>query len=99
MGMEGARISRDAAHRIQLLERKSMEVCGVTDVISFDEQLVVLNTVCGNMEIEGEALQIHILNLAEGLVALDGRVVSLRYYETSQTEKDGKNHFFSKLFR
>ena len=48
MGVEGTKISRDAAHRIQLLGRKSMEVCGVTDVISFDEQLVVLNTVCGN---------------------------------------------------
>ena len=56
MSIEGAKISRDVAHRIQLLERKSLEVCGVTDVISFDEQLVVLSTVCGSMEIEGNAL-------------------------------------------
>lgn len=99
MGVEGTKISRDAAHRIQLLGRKSMEVCGVTDVISFDEQLVVLNTVCGNMEVEGENLQIHVLNIADGMVVLDGRVDSIRYYETSQSEKDGKNRFFNKLFR
>ena len=99
MGVEGTKISRDAVHRIQLLERKSLEVCGVTDVISFDEQLVVLNTVCGNMEVEGNALQIHVLNLADGIVALDGTVDSIRYYETAQNEKDGKNRFFSRLFR
>ena len=99
MSTEGTKISRDAAHRIQLLGRKSMEVCGVTDVISFDEQLVVLNTVCGNMEIEGSSLQIYVLNIAEGLVSLDGLVDSIRYYETNQSEKDGKNGFFNKLFR
>ena len=99
MSIEGAKISRDVAHRIQLLERKSLEVCGVTDVISFDEQLVVLNTACGSMEVEGNALHVHVLNLADGVVSLDGTVDSIRYYETFQNEKDGKNRFFSKLFR
>ncbi len=99
MSNEGTKISRDAAHRIQLFERKSLEVCGVTDVISFDEQLVVLNTVCGTMEIEGSSLQIYVLNIAEGNVALEGTVDSIRYYETNQSEKDGKNGFFNKLFR
>ena len=99
MSTEGTKISRDAAHRIQLLGRKSMEVCGVTDVISFDEQMVVLNTVCGNMEIEGTSLQIHVLNIADGIVAMDGLVDSIRYYDTNQNEKDGKNGFFNKLFR
>ena len=99
MNEEGTKISRDAAHRIVLLGRKSMEVCGVTDVISFDEQLVVLNTVCGNIEVEGTSLQIHVLNIAEGIVALDGKVDSIRYYELNQGEKDGKSGFFNKLFR
>ena len=99
MNAEGTKISRDAVHRIVLLGRKSMEVCGVTDVISFDEQMVVLNTVCGNMEIEGTSLQIHVLNIADGIVAMDGLVDSIRYYDTNQNEKDGKNGFFNKLFR
>lgn len=99
MNAEGAKISRDAAHRIDLLGRKSLEVRGVTDVISFDEQLVVLNTLCGNMEVEGESLQIHVLNTAEGIVSLDGRIDSLRYFESSTDEKDGKNKFFGRLFR
>lgn len=99
MNAEGAKISRDAVHRIDLLGRKSLEVRGVTDVISFDEQLVVLNTLCGNMEVEGESLQIHVLNTAEGIVSLDGRIDSLRYFESSTDEKDGKNKFFGRLFR
>ena len=99
MNAEGARIGRDAVHRIDLLDRKNLEVRGVTDVISFDEQLVVLNTVCGNMEIEGESLQIHVLNTADGVVSLDGRVDSIRYYESGTDEKEGKNRFFGRLFR
>ena len=99
MNAEGTKISRDAAHRIVLLGRKSMEVCGVTDVISFDEQLVVLNTVCGTVEVEGGGIQIHVLNVAEGVVALEGRIDQIRYYETDQGEKDGKGGFFNRLFR
>ena len=99
MNAENAKISRDAAHRVQLLGRKSLEVCGVTDVISFDEQMVVLNTVCGTMELEGSSLQIHVLNLSDGIVSLDGMVDSIRYYENSAAEKEGKNRFFNRLFR
>jgi hypothetical protein len=51
------------------------------------------------MEVEGNALHVHVLNLADGVVSLDGTVDSIRYYETFQNEKDGKNRFFSKLFR
>ena len=80
-------------------ERESLEVHGVTDVISFDEQMVVLHTVCGTMEIDGASLHIHVLNIEQGIVTMDGRIDSISYYETGNSEKDEKNSFFSKLFR
>ncbi len=86
-------------HRISMTDRASLEVRGVTDVISFDEQAVVLNTVCGTMTVEGAALHIHVLSMEEGIVAMDGRVDTIGYYDTEGSEKNGKSGFFGKLFR
>ncbi len=92
MNAQGIKISRDAPHRIDMIERKHLEVRGVTDVISFDENLVVLNTACGNMEIEGRELVIHVLNIDEGVVSLDGWVESLIY--TKDPKAQEKKHPF-----
>ena len=86
-------------HQISLKNRESMEVSGVTDVISFDEQSVILSTVCGNMEIDGSSLHIHVLSMEQGIVAMDGRVDSVTYYEQEPAEKDGQRGFFRKMFR
>ena len=86
-------------HRVTVLGRGSLEVYGVTDVMSFDEQTVVLATVCGTMEIVGASLHIHVLNIEQGCVAMNGKIDSVAYYDTENGEKDGKNGFFSKLFR
>ena len=83
-------------HQLTLQARESLEVRGVTDVISFDEENVILDTVCGNMAVEGQALHIHVLNIEQGIIAMDGRIDSISYYET---ESSGKRGLFGKLFR
>ncbi len=99
MNEGGAKISRDAAHRMVLQNRQDLEVRGVTDVISFDDQLIALKTLCGNMEIEGSSLQVQVLNVEEGIVTMNGRVDSIRYLESDGDENNGKNGFFNRLFR
>ena len=86
-------------HQISLKSRESMEVSGVTDVISFDEQSVVLSTICGNMEIDGNALHIHVLSMEQGVVTMDGRIDSVTYYDQETDEKDGRRGFFGKILR
>lgn len=86
-------------HRLNAMGRSSLEIYGVTDVLSFDEQSVVLNTTCGEMEILGGSLHISVLNLEQGIVTMSGRVDSVSYLETEPNEKDAKQGFFSKLFR
>lgn len=98
MSAETAR-SGSERHKICILGRGSLEVSGVLDVMSFDEEAVVLSTTCGTMELVGASLHIHILNMEEGIAALDGRIDSLSYYDTDSGDKDRKNSFFSKLFR
>ena len=86
-------------HRVSVLGRGSLEVFGVTDVMSFDEQTVTLATTCGTMEIVGASLHIHVLNVEEGTVTMSGRIDSITYLDTDSSEKEDKNGFFARLFR
>ena len=90
---------RKNEHAISLRHRESMEINGVTDVVSFDEQAVVLQTLCGTLTVEGSSLHIHVLSIEEGVVTLDGKVFSIAYEDAEDTDPNAKGNFFGKLFR
>ena len=83
------------AHKLSMEARRALDVRGVREVCSFDEQIVVLDTVCGGMTIEGMDLHIHVLDTEAGIVSLNGRVDSISYFENEATRDTG---FFKKLF-
>ncbi len=97
MGTDTIKQTEQGAHRITLTGRHTMEICGVRDVISFDEQVVVLETADGGLEILGENLHVRVLSLESGIVTLDGRVDSVTYTDTDG-EKIHHNGLFSRLF-
>lgn len=68
-------------HKLTLNERKSLTMSGVTEVVSFDDSAVVLRTVLGTLEIQGENLKLKTLSLDGGQVAVDGKIFSLVYDE------------------
>ena len=86
-------------HTLSLRDRKLLEMRGVTDVISFDEETVELSTACGMLTVEGEGLHVKVLNLAEGIVSLDGTVTALTYSEKSSTEKSPSRGLFGRRGR
>ncbi len=86
-------------HSLSMQERSSVELYGITDVLNFDEQSVVLCTTCGNLAIDGESLHIHVLSIEQGIVTLDGRIDSISYYDSTAAEKGERSGFFGKLFR
>ena len=98
MSTEAAKMKCEE-HRISLDARKNLEVGGVTDVVSFDEQTVILNTVCGGLAVDGMSLHIQVLNIEQGIVTMDGRIDSISYYDTESNEKTAKHGFFGKLLR
>ena len=73
-------------HKLTLSERSKLSVSGVTEVVSFDEETVVLHTELGTLVIRGRDLQLKTLT-AEG-VAVDGTVSALTY-EEPKAEKGG----------
>lgn len=81
-------------HDIVIRSRASMEICGVKNVISFDEENVCLDTVMGEMTIEGEELNVSSLDTDRGTVHLSGKINGL-YYNTESSEP--KKGFFGRL--
>ena len=81
-------------HDIIMRSRARMEISGVQNVISFDEESVCLETVMGEMMIEGENLRVSSLDTDRGNILLDGKVNSL-YYNTQNGES--KKSFFGRL--
>lgn len=68
-------------HKLTLTERKNMTMTGVTEVVSFDENMVVLKTSLGLLTIHGQGLQLKNLSQEGGQVAVDGTVSAFLYEE------------------
>lgn len=80
-------------HKLTLNERKSLTMTGVKEVVSFDEDAVVLSTSLGTLTIHGQKLQLKNLSLDGGQVAVDGSIAALIYEEPRQ-ERKGLGRFF-----
>lgn len=69
-------------HKLQLNERRQLTMTGVTEVVSFDDGAVVLQTSLGTLIVQGKQLQLKQLSLDGGQVAVDGEIAALSYEES-----------------
>lgn len=81
-------------HKLTLDERHRLTITGVTEVISFDENAVVANTVLGTLVVQGKALALKTLSEEGGQVAVEGQVSALHYEESRTSDS-----WFSRLLR
>ena len=72
-------------HKLGLDERSHLTMTGVTEVVSFDEDTVVLRTSLGLLMVHGKELKLKTLTLDGGQVAVDGKVSALVYEEPRPT--------------
>ena len=66
-------------HRLTLSERRQLSMTGVSEVLSFDENAVVLRTELGLLVIRGQELQLKTLSLDGGQVVVEGAIEGLAY--------------------
>ena len=71
-------------HKLTLNERKQLTMTGVTEVVSFEENMVVLRTGLGTLMVHGRELQLKTLSLEGGQVAVDGSIAAMIYEEPRQ---------------
>ena len=79
-------------HRLTLAERNKLTVTGVTEVVSFEDREVVLQTGMGRLTVQGSQLQLKTLSLEGGQMEVEGSVSALVYEEARQ------GGWFSRLF-
>lgn len=68
-------------HKLSLSERKTLTMTGVTEVVSFEDTAVVLQTSLGTLIVQGQQLQLMTLSLDGGQVEVRGTVSALAYEE------------------
>ena len=79
-----------------LYQRKTLQLCGIEDVISFDELNIYLITKNGNLLIEGTDLHIATLDISSGNMTVDGLINAIIYNDKEIKKKEG---FFSRMMK
>lgn len=82
-------------HKVTLVQRERLEITGVEEVESFDENTIIMSTNLGALIVRGEGLHIETLSLDGGALKVEGRVESLTYEEVNEAH----GGLLSRLFR
>jgi sporulation protein YabP len=83
---------------IVLENREKLNVTGINDVFSFDDQIIIIETELGLLTIKGEDLKISKLSLDTSDFVVDGKINSLTYSSSETVNKKNKN-ILSKIFK
>ncbi len=99
--MEDKYISKQQGmHRLIIDKREKIEVSGVLNVDSFDDQEIILETDQGLLAMRGEDLHINHLNLEQGELIIEGFLLELAYSEERNLRrKDRGKSFLGRLFK
>lgn len=90
-------ISSNLMQNLVLENREKISISGVNDVLSFDDQIVILETGLGLLTIKGENLRINKLSLDSEEVIIEGNINSLSYSEKEIERKNSS--ILSKIFK
>ena len=85
------------AHKLILNNRRTCNLTGVNDVLSFDEKEIILETEQGMLMIKGSDLHVNRLNLEKGEIDLEGRIDSMAYSDVNPAKTTAT--FLGRLFR
>ena len=100
MVVEERRMESPASGVLQniiLENRNKLSVSGVKDVLSFDDQVVIMETELGLLTVKGENLKINKLSIDTSEVVVEGEINSLGYSEENKVKQDGS--LLSKIFK
>ena len=79
-----------------LENREKLNVSGVNDVLSFDDEVVIMETELGLLTIKGENLKINKLNIDTSEVIVEGKISNLAYSDHQAKSEGG---IFGKIFK
>lgn len=77
------------AHKLEMQNRNHVDLTGITEVVSFDNKEIELETIEGAVRFAGEDLHVKRLTLEKGEVELEGRICEIIYHESRKEKTAG----------
>ena len=90
-------INTAVVQNVILENRGKLSISGVLDVLSFDDQVIMVETELGLLTIKGEGLRITKLSIDTSEVIVEGNISYLAY-SNKEVEKS-KGSIISKIFK
>ncbi|MBR3255321.1 MAG: sporulation protein YabP [Clostridia bacterium] len=81
-----------------LENREKLSISGVNDVLSFDDQVVMVETELGLLTVKGENLKINKLSIDTSEVIVEGEINYLAYTEKN-ADRGKQQSLISKIFK
>lgn len=94
---ERKNINTGVIQNLVLENREKLSVSGVLDVLSFDDQVVMIETELGLLTVKGQNLRINKLSIDTSEVIVEGEVSYFAYSEATQNKSSGS--LLSKIFK
>ena len=91
-------INTSVIQNLILENRGKLSISGELDVLSFDDQVVIVETELGLLTVKGENLRINKLSIDTSEVIVEGDISSLTYSDSKTLEKS-KGSLISKIFK
>ena len=85
--------SKNIIQNVILENREKISISGITEVKNFDDEIINLDTILGELTIKGKELHISKMSVDTGDITINGNIYGLVYNENTKTS------FWSKLFK
>lgn len=91
-------INTGVIQNLILENRGKLSISGVNDVLSFDDQVVIVETELGLLTVKGENIRINKLSIDTSEVIVEGNISYLAYSD-KDIEKTKNGGLLSKIFK
>lgn len=85
-------------HKIILTNRGTCALNGISDILSFDVNEILLETGMGMLMIKGNDLHVNRLTLEKGEADISGQIDSLQYSDMTKSGRQNES-LFGRLFK
>lgn len=96
--IEEKKVPKPKVQNLILENRERLNITGVIDVESFNDESVVVDTELGILVIKGIDLHINKLNIDNSELGIEGEIVSCEYSEKEGSRNKGGG-FFARMFK
>jgi len=86
-------------HKVEIYDRKTVKLSGIKQVLSFNDQEILVESIQGFVVLKGEGLFITGLNLEAGTLVVEGYLRELSYQEEGVKSKERGKKAWERLFR